>query len=121
MWYPNADTTFNPVPLIESCLFCYVAGLLVFAAVYFASIQYRFSTAYRKILKKAGFFEAIKKGDEFPNTNSQQDVQYVARMMREVLSFYPSTVSELVHEQQEHHGAIFKAFMVVAGVFLLKV
>ena len=117
----NTDTSFNPVPLIESCVFCYCAGLLVFVAVYFSAIQYRFCPNFRKILKKSGFLEAIKKGDEFPNLNNSEEVKSVAKIMREVLAFYPSTVSELVHEQDQHHGAIFKAFMVVAGVYLLKV
>ena len=96
---------------INSCLFLYVSSALLTCAILFSRRQYSTSEHYRSRMKQAGFFE----------TPADASRASAARVMRELLAYFPSTVSEMVHDQDELHGAIFKALGVTAGVLLLKV
>ena len=95
----------------DSSLFLFLAAFLCETGLTLTRKQYKLSKRFRNAARESGFLSL----DE-----SAPLAQRIA-VMKQLFSSFPTTVSEMVHSQEEDHGQVFKALMMIAGVLTIKI
>ena len=99
------------IDYLASLFFLMVAMEFLWLSIYLARKQFPLGTKFREVMRKTKFFQ----------TSVDAPDEDAAKIARELLAHYPSTVSELVHATDEHGGALFKGLCLVGGLILTKV
>jgi len=95
--------------VMESSLFLYSGTSLAQFGLNWTRHAYRESPAFRKVIEESGGFSI-----QDPTPQQKEST------MKKLFAAFPSTVSEMIHEQGQPHGMIFKACMMAGSVLSLR-